>query len=170
MRLPLILTALILASSSATAQQLKSDLDKLDAKHGFRDVKLADTVTAIAGLQLIKDAGDVKEYKRSTDELAIGSNQLQAITYRFYRGRLAAVELLPRTFSDGHGIVGKFSEVFGTSLTTWEDEIKGELREWKGQTTRLSYLYLKPGNYTTITFSDVKLSERLPASFKPATR
>lgn len=72
----------------------KGSLEALDAKNGFRDVKLGTKVAAMKGLKLRKKEGRNVVYSRAGDSKKFGGAVLEDIGYLFSNGELLSVVLL----------------------------------------------------------------------------
>lgn len=75
----------IIASITLLSAQ-KSEL--LDQKNGFRDIKLESAYSEIKDLILIMEEGDIKYYRKTSEELTINDFELSQIIYGIYSDKL----------------------------------------------------------------------------------
>jgi hypothetical protein len=119
----------LVMSYTAAAQQPSG---KASLKQGFRDVKLGDTITAIQGLKLlkaeVKAEGELKTYNRPADKLAIGNFALSSISYVFFQGKLADIEITTPGPANSRGLLDVFTEQYGKPYpVTYKD---GSTQYW----------------------------------------
>jgi hypothetical protein len=109
------------SSDSASTVRYTPGLQLLDAKNGFRDIKLGTPRTAIKGLVRadVPDGGTTF-YRRPTDVKKIGPYELARITYVFYHDKLMAVFLQIAGEDNAMGVMETLQKLYGPSTDAQE--------------------------------------------------
>lgn len=101
--------ALLFAATIAWGGSAKD----LDAKNGFRDLPFGISVESVPGLQPAGKDGVLDLYRRPEDKLEIGVVPLEAITYRFFQGRLYQVFIEVAGIDNGMKLVDALAAQYG---------------------------------------------------------
>ncbi len=83
----------------------------LDARNGFRDMKFGEPPKS--GMVLTEKQGDLKFYRRASDDLTVGSGRVAAITYIFYKNRLFTVMLQTKGIMNSQALLATFRAAYG---------------------------------------------------------
>ncbi|MGO9177598.1 MAG: hypothetical protein ACLQED_15915 [Desulfobaccales bacterium] len=123
---------------------------------GFRGIKWGTDILTLRGMELIKDGGLEKYYKKREDNLTIGASHLSDITYVFRGGKF--VTAIIRTKGDvNYGYLKDACfEKFGKGWRTAADE-KLDIQSfaWFGDATWVSLKYEKVKDEGVLTFSQI---------------
>lgn len=92
------------------------NLNALDEKHGFRDLKFGDPLgDGFEQIGAMGDAGMVL-YVRRSDSLRIGEADMESIHYTFYRGRFYSVTLTPANKTEFVRLGEVFIKAYGRPI------------------------------------------------------
>lgn len=132
------------ASASQPPQQAApapGTLANLDAKRGFRDVKLGMSLESITGLSAPSEEEGMTIYSRASDSLALGSGTLSRIRYGFSSGRLVMITLEASGAANSDAMLEAFQAAYGPG-TQRNRFIKSYF--WAGESVLMMYSR-KPG-------------------------
>jgi hypothetical protein len=132
-------------------------LQTLDAKNGFRDIKLGSPRAAIKGL-VQSEAPDngITFYQRPTDAKKIGPYDLASITYMFYQDKLLAVFLQVEGKSNITGVMETLQKLYGPSTDAQEHDYKVNSipQKWMGKQVALKVVQgINPDGASVFFFS-----------------
>jgi hypothetical protein len=107
----LFFSVFLCLSVSLIAQNLKA----LDTKNGFRDFKFGDDISTFKDLVEIEIGKDglTKFYSITDDKLAIGTSELEKISYGFYKDKLFAITIATKGYSNSRGVLKALQELYG---------------------------------------------------------
>jgi hypothetical protein len=131
------------------AENERGHVHYLDYRNGFRGVKFGTPVSSFQGLELIRDSGATKIYRKANDDLKIGEAQLEQIRYHFVDDKFMGVSLFTKEESDGEALLTVFELAYGNGIpqkphhggqnsnhTTHADEFL-----WKGKVANARFTF-----------------------------
>jgi hypothetical protein len=98
------------------AENERGHVHYLDFRNGLRGVKFGTPVSSFQGLELIRDTGATKIYRKSNDDLKIGEAQLEQIRYHFVEDKFMGVSLFTKEESDGETLLTVFELAYGNGI------------------------------------------------------
>jgi hypothetical protein len=98
------------------AENERGHVHYLDYRNGFRGVKFGTPVSSFQGLELIRDTGAAKFYRKTNDDLKIGEAQLEQIRYHFVDDKFMGVSLFTKDESDGEALLVVFELAYGRGI------------------------------------------------------
>jgi hypothetical protein len=98
------------------AENERGHVHYLDYRNGFRGVKFGTPVSSFQGLELIRDTGATKIYRKTNDDLKIGEAQLEQIRYHFADDKFMGVSLFTKDESDGQALLVVFQLAYGNGI------------------------------------------------------
>lgn len=98
------------------AENERGHVHYLDYRNGFRGVKFGTPLSSFQGLELIRDTGATKIYRKANDDLRIGEAQLEQIRYHFVDDKLMGVSLFTKDESDGQALRVVFELAYGNGI------------------------------------------------------
>jgi hypothetical protein len=98
------------------AENERGHVHYLDYRNGFRGVKFGTPVSSFQGLELIRDTGASKIYRKTIDDLKIGEAQLEQIQYHFVDDKFMGVSLFTKDESDGKAFLAILELAYGNGI------------------------------------------------------
>jgi hypothetical protein len=98
------------------AENERGHVHYLDYRNGFRGAKFGTPLSSFQGLELIRDSGATKIYKKANDDLKIGEAQLEQIRYHFVDDKFMGVSLFTKDESDGEALLVVFELAYGNGI------------------------------------------------------
>ena len=141
----------------------------LDEKYGFRNFKFETNVNEFNNLVLTEATNDsiIKFYKMSDDKLLIGTNELESITYIFFKDMLYGVLISVKGTGNCKGVLDTMRELYGKG--TQPNQFM-EKYSWHGNKVLASYDENSISNKATIIFMSVPLNNQEIIDKKEATK
>jgi hypothetical protein len=109
---------------------------KLDEKYGFREAKLESDVSAFTDLVLLEEGVNEKLYRRSSDELKVGQNDLKSIVYAFYKDKLATILIETKGLINSRALLLTVQEQYGKG---YQPNSYIKTYHWKGNKAAMIY-------------------------------
>jgi hypothetical protein len=110
----------------------------LDYRNGFRGVKFGSPMSAIPGLQSVRESNGMKIYQKPDDNLQLGEYQLEKIYYHFYNDKFIGVSLFSKDPDERSELLDIFEMAFGSGATAMPHAVAGERTHadeflWRGK-------------------------------------
>ncbi len=141
----LLFIAIMLVGISGFSQ----NLEKLDEKNGFRDMKFGIPFNSFKNLIITGSDGDHKFYTKSGEVLKLGNYDLKSIDYGFYKNKLYSIYIETDGYSNSTGVLSIMENLYGKG----NQRIEGiEEYLWDGKNVKLSYRQNSIDYSATITF------------------
>lgn len=149
------------ASRSARA----GSLEDLEAKNGFRDLKLGASFDAVGFSKLSTDK-DTTAYTRASDKLEIGSSSLDMIMYAEYDGKLISVSLVAEGKSNCDEIEAVLRAAYGDGA---KRPVSNE-RTWMTKSVMLAFSWNPIKAQCFIIYASRPLSDERTAARETAAK
>jgi hypothetical protein len=98
------------------AENERGHIHYLDFRNGFRGVKFGTPFSSFQGLELVRDTGATKTYRKANDDLKIGEAQLEQIRYQFVEDKFMGVSLFTKEESDGEALLVVLELAYGGGI------------------------------------------------------
>jgi len=149
---------LALLFSRTFSQNGQMFTDKIDARFGFRDIKLESDLNQLKSKQLLKieDDGPKKYYKSKVEDLKLGDYHLKSVTYGFYKGQLMTINIETKGLSNSTGLLNILRESYGNGFKGNEYL---EQYLWKSEKVSILYDQNPVTNNAVVSITSTKLED-----------
>lgn len=115
MRAALGLVLLVAASA------LAGSIEDLDAKNGFRGIRLGCTVAELGEVTSLGQKDGLDLYSSPPGQFSVGHISLKPIIYAVYKDQLMSIEVVPARLEDKDALIQVMTEAYGppTFSGTW---------------------------------------------------
>jgi hypothetical protein len=131
-----------LMNQIAREQQLAHEqmLAKLDQRNGFRDVTLGTNLKFFKKVVQEWKEGEDRNFRRTTDQLAINGMPLTEIVYGFHKDRLQHIYLTAPGIENSRQMLQFFQSIYGPGERVYEETVEFDnMIQWSGQKVILTY-------------------------------
>jgi hypothetical protein len=152
-----VLILLVLLAGCAFHKQAGS-VAKLDAKNGFRDVRLLTPLSEFHDLEFVELKNGMGCFKRRTEDLIVGEATVGSIRYCFYKGRLGSVSVWGAGAKTAGDLLKELRENYGNGepFTMRKPDGTGPVGEmWKGERVTAVLLFVEHKTYPQMDVSEV---------------
>lgn len=125
---------------------------------GFRNILWETDIKNLSDMEFLKDEDNAKVYIRKNDKLAIGDIRLDAIYYKFYKGKFYEVEIKTRGFMNFLNLKDLCFEKYGKAKKEKDSLSQKEKYYWSGDKTSISLGYYGRPDEVILTFDSWRLS------------
>ena len=134
----LVLIILFMALPIA-AVEVSSEFKPGSEPDGFRGIMWGTDISTLKGMELIKDDGPEKYYRKKDDNMTIGASQLSEITYGFKDGKFENLIIHTKGYVNYGHLKDACFEKYGKGVKTET----GESFAWVGNKTWVKLKYEK---------------------------